>query len=334
MVEQTNSVFSSVYSIRGDILVITDVGQYVLTPGKKLSLSSGEASNASTKLEEKANDFDSSVANMEIFKRNDGENIVKSAKATESSDSPTTASGAAESATGATQTTATGATSGKFISFTEPVDGSTVKTATTNIGGTLLSTQVSRVTLNDQEATVSPVNESFTMEKFPLQSGINNIVYKVYSAAGVELERGVLVVHGAATTQAAKTIVPENFPNLKDFVITSPLKNPYATTESYVKVQGTVPKNTVKYITVNGYRLQKFVANSTTWFYHANASIGTIKEGTNLYHIKFYDNNDREIHTQIFTIIKDSKDATTSVTPTVVKPKPATTTTEVAPLFN
>lgn len=118
------------------------------------------------------------------------------------------------------------------------------------------------------------------------------------------------MVYGPNVVSKANTIIPENFPNLKDFIITAPATNPYATTEPYVRVQGSIPRNTVQYITVNNFRLTKFVPNSTSWFYHANASIGTIKEGTNLYHIKFYDANDKLIHTQIFTIIKDSKNAT------------------------
>lgn len=304
MLEQTNTVFSSVYSLRGDVQIVTNVGQYSLSAGKKISLSSGEAGNASTNLSEKANDFDSSVSSMELFVRNDGETLLKASQ-TEDSKTKT------EETTSTGATTGTGANAektGKYIAFTQPVDGATIKTATTNIMGTLLSADVSRVTLNDQDAEVSPVNETFSMENFALTNGINNIVYKAYSANGIELERGVLVVHGA-NTGTANTIVPENFPSLKDFVITSPSSNPYATTESYVKVQGTVPANTVSYITVNGYRLQRFVANSTHWYYHANASIGTIKEGTNLYHIKFYDSNNREIHTQIFTIIKDTPNA-------------------------
>ena len=139
------------------------------------------------------------------------------------------------------------------------------------------------------------------------------------------------MVHGAGTTSKVNTIVPENFPNLKDFVITAPAKNPYATTESYVRVQGSIPAQTVQYITVNGFRLQKFKPGSTTWYYHANASIGTIKEGTNLYHIKFYDANNREIHTQIFTIIKDSPNAQPTTTPKATTH--ADGTTELAPLF-
>lgn len=92
-----------------------------------------------------------------------------------------------------------------------------------------------------------------------------------------------------------------------------------------------MPAQTVQYITVNGYRLQKFKPGSTTWYYHANASIGTIKEGTNLYHIKFYDANNREIHTQIFTIIKDSPNAQPTTPPKATTN--ADGTTELAPLF-
>lgn len=317
MFEQTNTVFSSVYAIRGNVQIITSVGQYTLTPGKKISLSGGEATNASTNLSEKVNDFDSSVASMEIFIRNDGETLLKESQQ-ENKESEQTGT---ETATGATASGATSATSGKYIAFTQPVDGSTIKTTTTTVTGRLLSTDVARVTLDDKDTVVSPVNETFSMENFALQNGINNIVYKVYSPNGVELERGVLVVHGSVKNTVT-TIVPENFPNLKDFVIVAPAQNPFATTEDYVRVQGKIPANTVKYITVNGYRLQKFVANSTTWYYHANAAINTMKEGTNLYYINFYDNNDRLIHTQIFTIIKDSKNA-----------RSTQTTTEASPLF-
>lgn len=65
-------------------------------------MSSGEASNANTVLEEKANDFDSSVANMEVFIRNNGEEILKTAKNTETEKT--------EEITTATGSTSTGAT--------------------------------------------------------------------------------------------------------------------------------------------------------------------------------------------------------------------------------
>lgn len=167
---------------------------------------------------------------------------------------------------------------------------------------------VKRVTFNDTDASVSRVNETFVMNDFPVKEDINNIVYKVYDDNNTLLQRGVLIVYGPKNTNKTATLVPENYPiSSKDFVITSPTRNPYTTTESYVRVQGTVPANTVQYIVVNDFRLQKFVPNSTSWYYHANADIGTMKNGMNLYNIKFYDANNKLLYTQLFTIIKDDK---------------------------
>lgn len=301
---ETTVAFGVVYAIQGTIDISTNVGQYSLKAGEKLLLGNSDAANAQTKLSEHVGPIDGSVAMNQLFARNDGENILKQATAAASDEPDTTASGSTD--------TETSTSDGKYISISQPLDGSTIKTDTITIMGTLLDTSVSRVTLNDTDTSVSPVNQTFVMQDFKLTGEINNIVYKVYDANNTRLEMGVLVVYGPKNASAQNTIVPQNYPiSSADFVITAPNKNPYATTDSYVRVQGTVPKNTVKYITVNDYRLQKFVPNSETWYYHANAAIGTIKEGTNLYYIKFYDASDKLLYTQLFTIIKDSKNATT-----------------------
>lgn len=67
----------------------------------------------------------------------------------------------------------------------------------------------------------------------------------------------------------------------------------------------------VNYITVNNFRLKKFVANTTSWYYFANTSYETMKEGFNLYEIKFYSADDTLLSTQLFTIIKESKTPST-----------------------
>ncbi len=46
-----------------------------------------------------------------------------------------------------------------------------------------------RVTLNDQETQVSPVNNTFTFADFPLTAEINNIVYKAYNKDGKQVEK-------------------------------------------------------------------------------------------------------------------------------------------------
>ena len=228
--------------------------------------------STTTKLEELVDEIDASIANNAVFVRNNGEEILK-ASISANSVTPTEPEATQTGTTTETQNT------GKYISFTQPLDGATVKTNTVAVMGTLITPEVARVTINDIDTVVSPVNQTFSLQELKLTGEINNLVYKVFDANGIRLDMGVLVVYGPKDVSAQTTIIPQNFPlSDKDFVITSPAKNPFATTESYVRVQGKVPKNTVKYITVNDYRLQKFVPNSETWYYHANADIGTIKE--------------------------------------------------------
>jgi hypothetical protein len=63
---------------------------------------------------------------------------------------------------------------------------------------------------------------------------------------------------------------------------------------------------------VNDYKLQKFVPGSTTWYYFANMESGTMKDGINLYTIKFMGTKGELLYTQLFTIIKESNNATIS----------------------
>jgi hypothetical protein len=63
---------------------------------------------------------------------------------------------------------------------------------------------------------------------------------------------------------------------------------------------------------INDYKLQKYIPNSTNWYYFANIVSGTMQNGINLYTIKFYAADDKLLYTQLFTIIKESKNATLS----------------------
>ncbi|MFZ2256177.1 MAG: hypothetical protein WAW59_00560 [Patescibacteria group bacterium] len=63
---------------------------------------------------------------------------------------------------------------------------------------------------------------------------------------------------------------------------------------------------------MNDYRLQQFRAKSSSWYYFANMDYGTMKDGLNLYTIKFYRADNTLLYSQPFTIIKESKNATVS----------------------
>lgn len=291
-----------------------------------IAISNSDLKDAKFQPEKNIRPIDSYLSTQDIFKRNNGDEVLKKYK-TESE----IATGSGEDIENTENkneegdtNTQSGSVSTKTITFTKPIDGSTSKTSTINISGTITSDDVARVTINEKEATVSPVNQTFTLTEFDLNAGVNNIVYKTYNSNDAELERGVITVTGPKNASQKQTIVPENFSvSPKDFKLISPNENPYQTTEEYVKVQGKVPKNTVHHITVNDYRLKQFKPNDATWFYHANAKIGTIKEGINLYYIRFWNANNDMLYEMPFTIIKDTKKIQ----------NPNTTVTNEIPLF-
>jgi hypothetical protein len=130
-------------------------------------------------------------------------------------------------------------------------------------------------------------------------------VIKAFSKDNSLLERATLTVSSNSTENKDK-LVPTNFSTGdNNFRFTNPKENPYRTTEKSVTVSGIVPKNQVAYITVNGFRLKKFVPGSTSWYYYANITYATMREGFNLYEIRFYNSDNTLLSTQAFTIIKE-----------------------------
>ena len=54
--------------------------------------------------------------------------------------------------------------------------------------GNLLSKDVKKVTINNKEATLSPVNETFVFQNFEVNSDIVDVVYKAFDASNALLE--------------------------------------------------------------------------------------------------------------------------------------------------
>jgi hypothetical protein len=98
-----------------------------------------------------------------------------------------------------------------------------------------------------------------------------------------------------------------NFPvSDKQFRIQTPTENPYKTTETNVSIRGTVPADMVQYISVNGYRLQKFRPLSTSWTYYANVATNTLKDGINEYTVVYTDVNGTTLSTGKVIIVKEN----------------------------
>ncbi|MBP9779177.1 hypothetical protein KBD33_00970 [Candidatus Gracilibacteria bacterium] len=310
LILEQNNISSTAYMIQGSALIETKIGTYTLTAGNQIMIAGSDISNAGTNLASLAGSIVDTINEHPLFTRNGGKNIL------------------AQSATGINiennipLKSSTGANgdslntlNGKFIEITDPIDGTLIKNNNFAVMGNILSPEVKKVTINDITATISPVNETFVLQNITLSSEIINLVYKAYGENDKLLERGVISIYGAksAIQEGSEKLVPNNFQvSNKDFPITFPTENPYKTTDSLVRVRGSVPANTVSYIMVNDYRLQKYIPGGTDWYYFANTQTETMKEGINLYTIRFYAKDNSLIYTQIFTIVKELKNANVS----------------------
>jgi hypothetical protein len=299
LIEQ-NSLYSNVYVLNGSTEIQTKIGNKTVLAWNRIMIAWSDLIWDVSKLNDVIGSIDQSIMQNPVFIRNWWEKLLEWLN----SWSGITNSGMTISSSGSINSNTMQAVSIKY-----PVDWTLVNTATIIISGDIYSENVKRVTINDIDASVSPVNKTFTLTQFPIDKDIINLVYKAYDEKWNLLEKWVTTVFWSKSAQTGNNkLVPDNFPlENKDFKIVFPTENPYKTTENNVKVQGTVPKNMVKYIVVNDYKLQKFIPNSSVWYYYANTQTETMKDGINLYNIKFYGNNEDLLYTQLFTIVKENK---------------------------
>ena len=301
IVEQNNQIYSTVYSLKWDISISTSVGDYTLKSGNRIMVSASDLANPWLQLAGLTGVIDESITLTPLFVRNNGKSLLVNPIDTTSNSS------------GTLDNTWTLSVS-SFITITDPADWFLSNKPTVSINGTINTKDIKRITFNDKDAIISPVEGTFRFTDFPITQEINNVVYKVYSIEWKEIQKWVITIFGSKQMiQTNNKLIANNSPiSSKDFQIINPDSNPFVTTDRNIKVQWTVPKDKVNYIMVNDYKLQKYIAGSTTWYYFANMDTETLKDGINLYTIKFFGANDDLLYTQLFTIIKESKNVTIS----------------------
>jgi hypothetical protein len=308
LVEQ-NWPYSNVYVIQWVVQVATSLGEKDIPPWSMISLLKSDLVNPATQLSDWIQPISGAILEYPLFVRNNWEALIKISSIN---------SWTGSTNTGSTQSwniSIPEANGSKFIEITEPKINTMIKEKTITVMGNLLSKEVKKVTINNLEATISPVNETFVVQNIWITHEVFDIVYKAFDANNTLLQVGVMSVFWSknAINTTNNSLIPETFPaSSKDFKITWPTANPYITTEKFIKVQWIVPKNTVEYIVVNDYKLQKFIPRSGNWYYFANMDTWTMKDWLNLYNIKFYGSDNTLLYSQPFTIIKESKNATIS----------------------
>lgn len=303
MLEQTNPVFSIAYVFQWEATIATSIGEYILKAGNRIMLSATELSNPWLQLSSQVWSIDEDIMNNPLFIKNNWKKIL------------TTMSGVMSNS-GSTWSLVESWSSIEIqpLVFLEPIDWSLSLKSSIQVRWNINAKDIKRITLNDKDTVISPVNNTFTFTDFPITSEVNNIVYKVYNNDGKQITKWVITVFGSKEAiQSANKLISNNSPiSSKDFRIINPTSNPFVTTDRFMKVQWAVPKDTVSHINVNDYRLQKYIPWSTSWYYFANMDNDTLRDWINLYKIEFFGTKDELLYTQLFTIIKESKNVTLS----------------------
>lgn len=201
----------------------------------------------------------------------------------------------------------TSSTKEKHISIIWLEDNKTYGQATLDISWKLIDEGVTKVTFNNQAATINLVAKSYELKNFSIPLRENDIVYKVYNTAGNVLERWVYTVYYQqwVETSTSATSDTTDFPvtdSNPQFAFTSPSPNPYTSNEDFITIRGSATVWAAASVMVNGLKLKSF--NGTSWRYHAATRFNTLKNGVNLYKVNYYDASWAVLHTNTFTIIR------------------------------
>lgn len=313
-----NAIASNIYVLKGSAMV-EDYSKKSTSAsigvGQELTIMKSDLTNNTLQFSSKIAPLSDYIKTTDLFTRHNGDSLLSSINTGSGTETVSIGSGMSTSGSLTAKSTKTG------LVIISPEDESTVDTSEVNIEGKFTSADITKVTINDKEALINKEQKTFAYKSFPLASASNNIIYKAYDSEGGILAKEILTIYTSQKTgkeDASKKPSVTTYPiSDKDFRILSPTENPYKTTDDIVRIEGRVNKGVVKYITINDFRLSKFPALGTSWYYFANKDYGTMNDGINLYNIKYYGENDELLFTNLFTIVKEKKtDSTPAVTPT------------------
>lgn len=314
-----NAVGSNVYVLKGSADVTAEASTASVGVNQMVTVLTSEAKTV--KLPDAIKPIDSFFRTETVYVKHDGDRYLLV--------SGVPGEGSGSTLSGASLTLSP--SSARAIVITSPEDEASLETSSVDIEGKITNASITKVTINDKEAKIDTAAASFSFKAFPLPENANNLVYKAFDKDGTVLVKNVLTVYSSGKkTQAQETSKPTvtTYPiSDKDFRIVAPTENPYKTTENVVRMEGRLTKGTVKYITINGFRLSKFTQFGTYWYYFANKDYGTMNDGINTYEIKYYGENDEVVKTSQFIIVKETaKPAETEAPAATVETAPAAST--------
>lgn len=201
-----------------------------------------------------------------------------------------------------------------FLTFSNLSDESNVSSDTINVSGNYSDETITKITLNWKDAILDTKLKSFKFQNVSVPNSENNLVFKVYDDSNEMLSKFIYTVYFAwwADTTAASTSTEgsgfkvQTFDvDWSQFTFTEPTsKEIYTTFDDFVTIRWAVLAKWISKITVNDFTLGSF--NWSTWRYHASSTNNNLSIWTNIYDIKYFDANWKEVYTNRFTIIRKS----------------------------
>ncbi|QFR38749.1 hypothetical protein A9Q91_00760 [Candidatus Gracilibacteria bacterium 28_42_T64] len=291
-----NEMGSTIYLLSGFAEVSNKVGETtVLAPGKKVTISRLDSNNEDVDLVLLKDDIDDYFKQSDWFVKNNGASYLGASQ---------------ESSTGSTSKLISSSSSTSYLGFNNLQDESQVSSDTIKISGTYTDETIIKITLNGTEAQINSSNKSFTFSSVSTSKKENDLVFKVVDDSGDTIEKILYTVYydggSSASTSGSKGFAVKNFSvDGSKFTFTSPTtSNSYSTREAFVTIRGNVLNKGISSVTVNGYKLSSF--NGSTWRYHASEQNDNLKDGTNIYEIKYFDASGNLAYTNYYTIIKNA----------------------------
>lgn len=317
-----NEMWSTIYLINWTADVSNLVWEStVLANWQKITISRLDASNEDvdmTLLKENIDDF---YKQSDWFVKNNGDTYLKLASNEDEKSEETDK----ETSTGTTIKE----TWEKLINITNLTDDTYVSSNTIDISWNFTSDEITKITVNWLGAVINTDSKTFKFSWVSLPEKENDLVFKVYDDSNDIISRFVYTIYytwweswDTQTTNSSFNVQTFDVDG-SQFVFTSVKdgttqelygKTSYTSYGDFLTIYWKVSAKWISSVSVNWYVLQSF--DWTYWRYHCSSLNNNLSVWTNVYDVKYFDANWKEIYSNQFMIIKKSNNTSTTTTNT------------------
>ena len=287
-----NEMWSTIYLLSWNVEVRNLVWKStILTQGQKITISRLNASSEDIDLTILKEDIDDFFKKTDWYIKNNGDlylNIAPESQNTQTGSKLETYKNA------------------NLITFDNLKDESYVSNNSLEISWKYFDDNITKIMLNDASAKINKDAKTFSFNNVDVSSSENDLIFKVFDDSNDLLQKFVYLVYykwWENNTTGAVFNVKTYSVDGSQFTFTAPTTgSSYTSNLDFITFKWNVLAKWISKVSVNWYTLSSF--NWSTWRYHADVSRNNLKDGTNIYDIKYFDANWKLVYNNTFTIIR------------------------------